>query len=62
MLCQILLLRTTIAQIGNFAEYLYYFPKSAIFMIIVMLMYVIYLNEEYTSGFIKMCIRTKQTN
>ena len=41
------------AQIGNFAEYLYYFPKSAIFMIIVMLMYVIYLNEEYTSGFIK---------
>ena len=40
------------AQIGNFAEYLYYFPKSAIFMIIVMLMYVIYLNEEYTSGFI----------
>lgn len=41
------------AQIGDFAEYLYYFPKSAIFMIIVMLMYVIYLNEEYTSGFIK---------
>ena len=41
------------AQIGNFVEYLYYFPKSAIFMIIVMLMYVIYLNEEYTSGFIK---------
>ena len=37
------------AQIGNFAEYLYYFPKSAIFMIIVMLMYVIYLNEKCVS-------------
>lgn len=41
------------ANVGTFGEYLYYFPKSAIFMIIVMLMYIIYLNEEYTSGFIK---------
>lgn len=41
------------AQTGTFVEYLWFFPKSAIFTIIVMLMYVIYLNEEYTSGFIK---------
>lgn len=41
------------AQTGTFAQYLFYFPKSALFLIIVMLMYVIYLNEEYASGFIK---------